>query len=308
MSAQIPTSSLPRIIIIGAGFGGLKLARKLIKSKYQVVLVDRHNYHQFQPLFYQVATAGLAPSAISFPVRTLFHNAPNVHFRVAEVVKISPDTSTVRTSIGEIEYDHLVIATGADTNFFGNESVAMNAFPMKTTSESLGIRNHILQCMESALVADKQEDRTGFLNIVIVGAGPTGVELAGAFAEMKKYLLPKDYPEIDFDKMNIHLIEAGPRILGTMSDKSSVASKRFLKKLGVQCHNNSLVTSYDGQFIEIKDQNTINARTINARTMIWSAGVKGNIIEGFPTSQVKNNWYLVDNTNRLIESKNIYAI
>jgi len=303
MSAQIPQSNLQRIVIVGAGFAGLKLARKLINSPFQIVLLDRQNFHQFQPLFYQVATAGLAPSAISFPIRTLFHNAPNVHFRVAEVESIDSKSNEIQTSIGSISYNHLVIATGADTNFFGNKSIQTHAFPMKTTSESLLIRNRVLQCMEQALISDSDADRQANMNIVIVGAGPTGVELAGAFSEMKRYVLPKDYPELNFDQMHIYLIEAGSKVLGTMSEKSSIASHRFLSDLGVNILTNSIVLSYDGLVVQIKDR-----EPINAKTMIWSAGIKGNIINGIPESGIIRSRYLVDLSNRLTETENIYAL
>lgn len=303
MSAQIPESSHKRIIIIGAGFGGLKLARKLIKRYYQVVLLDRQNFHQFQPLFYQVATAGLAPSAISFPIRTLFHQAPNVHFRVAEVTKINPEQNTINTSIGSISYDYLVIATGADTNFFGNESVKRHALPMKTTGESLQIRNHVLQCIEKALTAETDQEREALLNIVIVGAGPTGVELAGAFAEMKRYILPKDYPEIDFDQMKIYLVEAGPRILGTMSEKSSTASEQFLSELGVISMTNTLVTDYDGQKVNMKGKTSILTNS-----MIWAAGVVGNIVSGISDNDIEKGRFRVDRHCKLVSQSNIYAI
>ena len=302
MSARIPSSNHPTVLIIGAGFGGLKLARNLINKPYQVVLLDRHNYHQFQPLFYQVATAGLAPSAISFPIRKLFHGAKNVHFRVAEVSKVNPSNQTVETDIGTISYDELVIATGAGTNYFGNTSIENHSFGMKSTEESLAIRNHILECMEMALTEENEQKRKSLLNIAIVGAGPTGVELAGALCEMKRYILPKDYPEIDFSKMQIILIEAGNSVLSTMSEKSSKASYQFLKELGVTVRLKTMVSDYNGERILLKD-----GEFIEARTLIWAAGVSGIVLPGLEGFYERNR-IKIDHNLALDGQKSIYAV
>jgi NADH dehydrogenase len=205
---NIPEPKYKRIIIIGGGFAGLKLTRKLSKTKYQVVLIDRNNYHQFQPLFYQVATADLEPSAISFPFRRVFQKKQNVHFRMANLKEVDTQKKLIKTNIGELHYDYLMICTGADTNFFGMENIRQNSLAMKSTGEALTIRNTILSNFEKALNTDDQSEQASYLNIVIVGGGPTGVELAGAIAEMKKYVLPKDYPELDFNLMKIYLFEA----------------------------------------------------------------------------------------------------
>ena len=215
--ANIPDTGQKRVVIAGAGFGGLKLARYLAGKDIQVVLLDKNNYHSFQPLFYQVATAGIEPSAISFPLRKAFHRFNNVHVRIARVNKIVYDQKLVETNIGTLKFDYLVIAMGAGNNFFGNESITQYAFPMKSIGESLGLRNTILINFEKALnTTDLTEQRT-LMNLVIVGGGPTGVELSGALAEMKNYVLPKDYPELDFRNMHIYLVEAGKKLLGAMS-------------------------------------------------------------------------------------------
>lgn len=303
MSAQIPNSDLPRIVIIGAGFGGLKLARKLSNKPYQIVLIDRNNYHQFQPLFYQVATAGLAPSAISFPIRKLFHKSKNVHFRVAKAMKVNTDAKILSTDIGDIDYDKLVIATGADTNYYGNKEIKEHSFPMKSTSKSLQLRNRILECMELALTEKNEQERSAYMNVAIVGAGPTGVELAGAISEMRTYILPKDYPELDFSKMNIYLLEAGERILGTMSTNASKASHAFLKKMGVQIITGARVTGYKGNTIEMADLDSINTKTL-----IWSAGVVGNVVAGFDAENILKNRMRVDSYCQVIDQSDIFAI
>ncbi len=215
---------MKKLLIIGAGFAGLRLARNLAGSHFEIWLIDRNNYHQFQPLFYQVATSGLEPSSISFPLRKVFQNQKNVHIRCASVEKIDTASKKVITGIGSFDYDYLVIATGATTNFFGNTDIEKNALPMKSVSEALYLRNKLLQNFEDALTAEAKEQEA-LLNVVVVGAGPTGVEVSGALAEMKKHILPKDYPELDFSRMNIFLVEAGPRTLVAMSEKASAKSK-----------------------------------------------------------------------------------
>lgn len=304
MSARIPASKNPRIVIIGAGFGGLKLARKLAHKPYQIVLLDRHNFHQFQPLFYQVATAGLAPSAIAFPIRKLFHKTPNVHFRMTGVDSVNPQEKFIETELGRISYDKLVIATGADTNYFGNKSIQQHAYPMKSIEESLQLRNRILQCMERALVTDDEALRLALLNIAIVGGGPTGVEVAGALAEMKAFILPKDYPELDFKRMQINLIEAGPRILGTMSSESSEASQNFLSKMGVTVLTSTSVKSYDGHSVELDGKHPILAET-----MIWAAGIKGNMLDGINAALISRGGRITtDEFCEVKDTKDVFAI
>ena len=297
-----------RIIIIGGGFGGLRLARKLNnKAGFEITLVDRFNYHQFQPLFYQVATAGLDPSNISFPLRKAFHKSKNVHIRLAELKQVAPEQNKVILDTGELEYDVLVLATGADTNFFGNQQLHDNAFPMKSTLEAMQLRNHFLLNLEKAVVAkDKEgpEAMQRYLNIVIVGGGPTGVEVSGAIADMRRLVLPKDYPELDFSKMNIYLLEGSPKTLGTMSEKSSQQSKQYLEKLGVVVRPGTAVQGYDGQVVTLK-----NGETIPSATVIWAAGIKGNLPAGIqPELVVRGNRIKVDRHNKVLNSSNIYAI
>jgi NADH dehydrogenase len=237
-----------KIIIIGGGFGGLQLAKNLNKSEFDVLLIDKQNHHQFQPLFYQVATSRLEPGSISFPFRKIFQRSPNIQIRLAEVKKIVPETNTIETSIGSYSYDHLVIATGCKTNFFGNEHIAKNALVMKNTQEAIEIRNKVLLNFERIISAEER-DKTALLNIVIVGAGPTGVELAGAFSEMKNDVLPKDYPSVDFSHMRIILIEGSKHTLNNMSDEAKEASERYLKEMGVEIHTQTIVTDYDGFYV-----------------------------------------------------------
>ena len=294
-----------KLLIIGGGFGGLRLARKLNnKPGFEIILLDRFNFHQFQPLFYQVATAGLDASNISFPLRKAFHKSKNTRVRVGELQEILPAENLVRTTIGEIPYDRLILATGADTNFFNNPNLPLNAFPMKSTVEALQLRHHLIQNFENALLAKSAEELEKLLTIVIAGGGPTGVELSGAIAEMRRYVLPKDYPEIDFKKMKIILLEGTGKTLGTMSEKSSLQSLKYLKRLGVTVMTNSLLQDYDGNTVTLKD-----GKTIPTRTVIWAAGIKGNIPPGInPDLVAKGNRIKTDRHNRVFGFDNIYAI
>jgi NADH:ubiquinone reductase (H+-translocating) len=296
---------MAKVVIAGAGFAGLKLARKLNnKAGFEVLLIDKFNYHQFQPLFYQVATAALDPSNISFPLRKAFHNSRNVRIRVEEIKQVIPAQNKIVTSSEEITYDILVLAMGADTNFFGNQNITANAFPMKSTVEALQIRHRLIQNFEDALLAKDQLTLQKLMNIVIVGGGPTGVELAGALAEMKKYVLPKDYPELDFDLMNIFLLEAGPKTLAAMSEKSSEDSARYLEKLGVIIKKGTAVKDYDGEQVLFADGSTIPTNTV-----IWAAGIKGNVPPGIdPSLVVKGNRIKVDRHNKVEGFENIYAL
>jgi len=304
MSAHLPNSQYPRIVIIGAGFAGLRLAKKLANKPFQIVLIDRNNFHQFQPLFYQVATAGLAPSAISFPIRKVFHSANNVIFRLASVEYIDTDSKTLQTSVGEIAFDKLVIAVGADTNYFNNSHIEQHALPMKSVQESLQMRNRILECMEAALISESEEEREAYMTIVVVGGGPTGTEVSGALSEMKRYVLPKDYPELDFSKMTIHLLEASGRLLNGMSSKSSEAAEGFLSDMGVKVNSSAMVESFDGKTVTMKD-----GKQLKTHTLIWAAGIKGNPVKGIqpdnilPNGRVKTNLF-----NEVIGHPDIYAI
>jgi NADH:ubiquinone reductase (H+-translocating) len=294
-----------KVVIVGGGFGGLKLARKLNnKAGFEVILIDKFNYHQFQPLFYQVATAGLDASNISFPLRKVFQKSKNVRIRLAQLTKVVPAENKIITDSEEITYDVLVLATGADTNFFGNTKLEENAFPMKSTVEALQLRYRLLQLFEQAHLILQPEELQRVMNIVVVGGGPTGVEVSGALAEMKRYVLPKDYPELDFSKMNIYLLEGGDRTLATMSHKSSQQSCRYLKKLGVTVMTNTIVKDYDGQIVLTQD-----GKTIPAKTVIWAAGVKGNVPAGIDTSLVvRGNRIKTDRYCRIAGHNNIYAI
>lgn len=277
MRARIPEVNQSRVVIIGGGFAGLTLLRKLRKKNFQIVLIDQYNYHQFQPLFYQVATSGLEPSSISFPFRKIFQSRKNIFIRVTQVTAVDTVNKTILTKIGPINYDYLVIATGVETNYFGNEQFREKSFPMKSVPEALLLRNTLLQNLENSLITDDPDERRGLLNMVIIGGGPTGVELSGAIAEMKKFVLPKDYPEIDFDEMNIHLVEALPSLLNSMSKRSSERVHRYLKKLGVNVLLNKKVSGYDGKTVTFADNSTIRSNM-----MIWTAGVSAPRLEGFP--------------------------
>jgi NADH:ubiquinone reductase (H+-translocating) len=294
-----------KVVIAGAGFGGLKLARKLNnKAGFDVVLVDRFNYHQFQPLFYQVATAGLDASNISFPLRKVFQKSKNVKIRLAELQEVRPSENKIITDIEEIGYDVLVLATGADTNFFGNSQIANHAFPMKSTVEALQIRHRLLRLFEEAHTINNPAALQRMMNIVVVGGGPTGVEVSGALAEMKKYVLPKDYPELDFSLMNIYLLEGGSKTLAAMSEKSSVQSKKYLDKLGVTVLTGTQVKDYDGKNVLLQ-----NGTAIPAATVIWAAGIKGNIPAGFDTSLIaKGNRIKIDRHCLVQGFDNIYAL
>jgi NADH:ubiquinone reductase (H+-translocating) len=294
---------MKKVVIIGAGFAGLNFARRLKNSEFEVTLLDRYNYHQFQPLFYQVATAGLEPSAISFPLRKIFQGYKNFHIRTCEVTGLDTEQKVVLTNICNFHYDILIIATGADTNYFGLKQVEEHAIPMKSVGEALYLRNHILQRFEYAVAEGDAETRKALLTFIIVGGGPTGVEVAGALAEMRNYVLHKDYPELNFDHMEIMLVEAGPKVLGVMSEEASAKSKQFLENLGVKVMVNTQMKGYDGNQVEFG-----SGEKINCKTLIWAAGVKGNVIEGIKPDVVVKNRIKVDRFNKVEGYGNIYAI
>jgi NADH dehydrogenase len=294
-----------KVVIVGGGFAGLRLARKLNnKPGFEIVLIDKFNYHQFQPLLYQVATAGLDASNISFPLRKVFQRSRNVRIRLTELKQVVAEANKIITDGGEITYDVLVLATGADTNFFGNSTLATHAFPMKSTVEALQIRHRLLQLFEDAHQVPDETELQRMMNIVVVGGGPTGVEVSGALAEMKRYVLPKDYPELDFSRMNIYLLEGAGKTLATMSEKSSAQSLQYLKRLGVAVMTNTMVKDYDGKEVELQ-----NGERIPAATVIWAAGIKGNIPEGFDKSMIaRGNRLKVDRHCKVQGFNNIYAI
>ncbi|MFB9843823.1 NAD(P)/FAD-dependent oxidoreductase [Mucilaginibacter ginsenosidivorans] len=291
-----------RVVIVGAGFAGLTLAKKLSPVCFQIILIDRNNYHQFQPLLYQVATSGLEPSSISFPLRKIFQHYKNIFVRIAEVKHIHENL--IETSIGNIEYDFLVLAHGAETNYFKNQSLQYNALSMKSVGDAIYLRNTLLQNFEQALNTSSEKERRALLQIIIVGGGPTGVELAGAIAEMKNNILPKDYPELDFSQMQVILIEAFPRLLSGISEQSGQKAQQYLESLGVIVKNNLSVKNYDGYRVELN-----NGDTMHSRCLVWAAGVKGMPIAGLPLSAVlPNNRIRVDEYNRVHDMVNVFAL
>ncbi|KDN55975.1 NAD(P)/FAD-dependent oxidoreductase [Flavobacterium seoulense] len=272
---NIPHTDLPRIVIIGGGFAGIEVAKELKNKKVQVVLLDKHNYNTFQPLLYQVATGGLEAGSIAFPIRKIIHECDDFYFRLTTVQEIDTVNKRVIAEIGTLDYDYLVIATGSKTNYFGNKEIKRNSMAMKTIPQSLNIRSFVLENFEQAVLTKDCEEKNSLINFVIVGAGPTGVELAGALAEMKKAILQKDYPDLDITRMEINLIQSGDRILNTMSEKSSAAAEKFLLKLGVKIWKNVRVTNYDGRTIT-----TNSDLSFETATLIWTAGVQGSLVSG----------------------------
>lgn len=272
---NIPQSSYPRVIIIGGGFGGIALAKKLANQEFQVILVDKHNYHTFQPLLYQVSTGGLEPDSIAYPIRKVLQGYPNFYFRLAEVSKVNTEKEEIETNIGNLKYDYLVVATGSQTNFFGNKSLQENSMAMKTIPQSLNLRSLILENFEQALLTDDLHEREALMNFVIVGGGPTGVELAGALAEIKKGILPKDYPDLDTRRAQINLVQGGDRLLPAMSEIASKKAEVFLEKLGVNVWKGLRVQSYDGKVAQTNDDTIFETQTL-----IWAAGVKAVSLNG----------------------------
>lgn len=292
-----------KVVIIGGGFAGLQLAKTLRKADLKVILADKQNHHQFQPLFYQVASGRLEPSSISFPFRKIFQKSRNIDFRMTDIISINPLENKIMTSYDRtITYDQLVIATGCKTNFFGNQQISENAFSMKTTQESIDIRNKIFFSLEKEIFA-RPEDKQAWMNIVIVGGGPTGVELSGAFAELKKDILPKDYHNIDTSKFHIILVEGSKNTLNNMSEESKIASRKYLEEMGVIVKTEVVLTSYDGNTAVLS-----NGETIPTKNVIWAAGVTGNIIEGVEKEDIIRNRYKVNRFNQLLNYNNIYAL
>lgn len=292
-----------RVVIIGGGFAGLELAKKIDKKQYQVVLIDKNNYYQFQPLLYQVATAGLEPSSISYPHRKMFQKQKGIHFRMCKAERVMTEEKIVETSIGKIAYDYLVIATGCDTNYFGNESLKESTFALKSVSESLLLRNRILLSFEESLSAKNDEEMKEILTFVIVGGGATGVELSGALADMKKTILPKDYPEVDFSQMEIHLVDASPRLLAGMSPEASVGAAKTLSKRGVIIHQEVSVKSIENKVVEMS-----NGQQLKSRNIFWVAGVKPNSLEGMHEEAYNRGRLSVNEFNQVNGYTDIFAI
>ncbi len=300
---NIPDSKNPRVVIIGGGFAGVSMAKKLKNKNFQVVLLDKHNYHNFQPLMYQVATGGLEAGSIAYPIRKIVQEHKETFFRMALVERIDTENKKVITDIGTIYYDYVVIATGSTNNYFGNKEIEKNSMVMKTIPEALNIRSLILENFELALQTNDMDERRALMNFVIVGAGPTGVELAGALAEMKKAVLPKDYPDLDVTMMEINLVQGADRVLDAMSKKSSKSAEKFLKELGVKIHLKTIVTNYDGATISTKD-----GLTFNTQAVIWSAGVKGAPVEGIADSLDRATRIKVNEYNQVEGFEDVFAL
>ncbi len=304
MQFNIPESNQKRVVVLGAGFAGLTLARRLAGSGFQVVLIDRNNFHQFQPLFYQVAMAGLEPSSIVFPLRKVFQKTKNVFIRVTEFESVDVAQKEISTPLGKLRYDFLVVALGADTNFFGNQMAMEKAIPMKSVGEALFLRNAIFEDYEKAVTSPDAAARQKFLDIVIVGGGATGVEVAGALAEMKRHIIPKDYPDFDAMEIEIHLVHGNARLLNSMSDEAQTAAEKYLRELGVTLWLGKRVKSYDGLTVTIDDGSTIMATKV-----IWAAGIVGNPVPGLPESSVAGGKRLkVNEFNQVEGAPGVFAI
>ncbi|WP_305981908.1 NAD(P)/FAD-dependent oxidoreductase [Roseivirga thermotolerans] len=300
---EIPKSDKQRIVIIGGGFGGIQLVKTLQKSNFQIVLLDRHNYHTFQPLLYQVATAGLEPDSIAGALRQLFARHKDFYFRMARVTGIDSERKVIKTLVGELEYDLLIIANGSKTNYFGDKEMYNRTFPMKQIPQALDLRSHMLQNFEQTVLSKEDEEKDRLTNFVIVGGGPTGVEVAGALGELKKHVLPNDYPDIDFDIMKLHLVDAGPRLLAGMSEKSSAKAELYLKDFDVDVRLNTRLVSYDGRDVVLTDGTVIPAKTV-----IWAAGVTGNIMDGLPKESIGGGRIIVNEFNEVKGLQDVFAL
>ena len=304
MAINLPETDLKRVVIVGAGFGGLAVARRLAGKGYQVVLIDKNNHHQFQPLYYQVAMAGLEPSSISFPLRRIFRRDKHTHIRLTELKSIEPELNRIHTDVGIVNYDYLILATGVTTNYYGKEGLPEKVFTLKSVSDALFLRNAILTDFEKALMERDYNERQGKLDIAIVGGGPTGVELAGALAEMRQFILPKEYTEVDASEMDIYLVEGSSHLLNTMSEQASIAAERFLQKLGVQVRTDAFVESYDGEVLKLSDGTSIMSRKV-----IWAAGITGMKFPGIRgEAVVRGNRLHVDRFNRVQGYDNLFAV
>lgn len=298
-------SKVPKVVIVGGGFGGLELAKNLKNKRVEVLLLDRHNYHTFQPLLYQVATGALETETTTFPLRRIFQNQSNFSFALTEVTKINPEKNTLDTSIGEISYDYLVLATGADTNYFGNKQLEHFSMGMKSVPEALNIRSMILQSFEAALTEKDPGEKEELMTFIVVGGGPTGVELAGALAEFKNHILKKDYPTLDNCEMRVFVIEGKPTVLGGgFSQYAASKAQQYLQEMGVIIYNNVHVKSFDGELLIIDD-----GRELRTRNVLWAAGVVGQFPEGISTDVIlKGKRIQTDEINRVKGYENIFAI
>lgn len=302
---NIPSTDLPRLVIVGGGFGGISLARNLFDKDIQIVLLDKRNYHTFQPLLYQVSTSGLEPDSIAYPIRKILNKSKNAFFRLAEVEEIIPEKNELVTSIGNLSYDYLVIASGSKTNFFGNQTIEENAVWMKSVPQALNLRSLILENFEQATITDNPHHRKSLLTFVVAGAGPTGVELSGALAELKNHIIVKDYQDLNPDEIEVHLLEGEDRVLPPMSKKASAAAEKFLKELGVHVHTNTFVENYENHKVT-----TNCGKEFYTETFIWSAGVEGASIGGIRAKDLmmRGNRYPVNRFNQIEGYENIFAI
>ena len=304
MKANIEHTDKKRIVIVGGGLGGLELAFKLVDDDYQVVLIDKNNYHQFPPLIYQVASGGLEPSSISFPFRRLFQGKKDFFFRMAKVESVNTDKKTINTTVGEIDYDYLVMAFGAKTNFFGNKDIEATTLPMKSVSEAMRLRNTILRNLELALTEEDPARKQALMNIVVVGGGASGVEIAGAVAEMKKNIIARDYPDLDSSQMHIYLVNAVDRLLSAMDPVSSKRAERDLKELHVHIRQPQFATEYKDGILK-----TSAGLEIPTQTVIWVSGICANTVEGFPAESIGHaGRFLTDRFCRVKGVKDVYAI
>ncbi len=253
---------MKKIVVVGCGFGGLQFVRHLKKNRFDILVIDKINHHQFPPLFYQVAASQIEPSTVSFPIRKIFQNRKDVRIRLAKVHSLNAEEKTIDTSIGTFSYDYLVIATGSRTNFYGNRQVEEHSLGLKSTYQAINVRNFILMNFEKLLY---EPDKEGLYNIVIVGAGATGVEMAGAFVEMKREVLPKDYPHIDSSKVSVYLLEGGANTLSAMSRFAQNYSEKYLRDMGVIVMTNVIVTNYDGNEITLNNGETIRSKMLSGR-------------------------------------------
>lgn len=304
MNIQIPASDKKRVVIVGGGFGGIALANRIDERLFQTVLIDRCNYHQFQPLLYQVASSGLDPGSISFPFRKLFAKKKDFYFRLAEVREIVAKEKRIETSIGSLNYDYLVVAVGTTTNFFGNEAIAQNALPMKSVEEALELRNALLTNLEKALDCTDLEEKQALVNVAIVGGGATGVEIAGVLSEMRRYILPKDYPHLSHVRMNIYLVEGSDRVLAALSPEASANALRFLKEMGVEVILNKMVVNYADGKVVLDD-----GSTLSSETLIWVSGVISEKIGGIaPEAVGRGGRLLVNEYNQLQATDDVFVI
>lgn len=294
-----------RVVVVGGGFGGINLVKRLANDgRFKVTLVDQFNYHSFSPLLYQVGMAFIEPSNIGYPFRRLFQEKENLRFHLGRLQRVNTDKNTIETDSGTLAFDYLVLALGTESNYFGMENVRRNSSPLKTITDATNLRNHLLLNMEKAARSSDPDERRRLLNIVIAGGGPSGVEVAGMLAEMAHTIAPKEYPEITRVANTIHLIEAGPQLLGPMSKKSQVEATQVLRNLGVQVRLNVAVKDYEDGHVVLADGDKIPTEAL-----IWTSGVIGRTVPGIPEEVIgRGRRLLVDEYNKVKDTDNIFAV